>query len=318
MCKEIVAECTPRAVLILGITAALSGCVTVNETSVRGFADQELCSFLGPEWITTGRERAVILQEIEGRRIGCTAQGAVVYNSESEGRPEPIVDAKPAAPAEPRDGGRKQTSGSGILVTADGLAITNQHVVAGCNGISVALGQNVSRAELVTADPRNDLALLRTSLRPERSASLRIGGTMKLGEPVVAAGYPFDGLLGSGLKITTGNVSGLSGLGNDSSMFQFSAPVQPGNSGGPLLDDSGQVLGVVSAKLDELKAAAATGSLPQNVNLAIKTATVFAFLDTAGVSVMRSERQSPVGVEQVAERAAQFVVQIRCDGAGTD
>ncbi len=76
-------------------------------------------------------------------------------------------------------------------------------------------------------------------------------------------------LLSSDLNVTTGVVSALAGPGNNRRLIQITAPIQPGNSGGPVLDQSGHVVGVVVARLDALKLVQRTGRLPQNVNFAI-------------------------------------------------
>ncbi len=101
---------------------------------------------------------------------------------------------------------------------------------------------------------------------------------------MVAVGFPLPGLLASEANVTTGTVSALAGIGNDTRFLQMTAPVQPGNSGGPLLDLEGRVVGVVVSKLDALKVASATGDIPQNVNFAIKAGVVRSFLDASGVA----------------------------------
>jgi S1-C subfamily serine protease len=88
---------------------------------------------------------------------------------------------------------------------------------------------------------------------------------------LVSLGYPLSGLLSSDANVSVGNVSALAGLRDDSRYLQISAPVQPGNSGGPLLDASGHLVGIVTAKLDAVRLARFTGDIPQNVNFALKT-----------------------------------------------
>jgi S1-C subfamily serine protease len=108
-----------------------------------------------------------------------------------------------------------------------------------------------------------------------------------------AAGYPLGQLLGSGLKVTTGVVSGLAGPGGGRGLFQLSAPIQPGNSGGPVVDASGALIGVTSAKLDELKVAEATGIFPQNINFAVPVTVLQSFLDENGVAYKTSAGAAP-------------------------
>jgi serine protease Do len=134
-------------------------------------------------------------------------------------------------------------------------------------------------SKVVARDATNDLALLATGLTPSRVAGLRTA--IRLGEGVEAFGYPLTNVLASAGNFTLGNVSALAGMGDDSRYLQISAPVQPGNSGGPLLDQSANIVGVVSAKLNALNIMVATkGDIPQNVNFAIKASVVANFLQT--------------------------------------
>src|SRR6266478_224338 len=102
--------------------------------------------------------------------------------------------------------------------------------------------------------------------KPDAIARLRGGRGPRVGESVVAVGFPLTGLLSSDPIVTTGIISALSGLRNDRRRIQITAPVQPGNSGGPLLGENGSVVGVVVGKLDALKMVKVTGDIPQNVN----------------------------------------------------
>jgi serine protease Do len=137
-------------------------------------------------------------------------------------------------------------------------------------------------ARVLATDTANDLALLKGDLMPNRAASLRVG--VKVGEGISASGYPLVGLLSRSGNFTVGNVSAITGLGDDTRYLQISAPVQSGNSGGPVLDQSGNVVGIVVSKLDAIKVAEAINDVAQNVNFAIKTTVLTNFLDASGVS----------------------------------
>ena len=106
---------------------------------------------------------------------------------------------------------------------------------------------------------------------------------------VVAVGFPLPGLLASEANVTTGIVSALAGIGDDTRFLQMTVPVQPGNSGGPLLDLEGRVVGVVVGKLDAVKVASVTGDIPQNVNFAIKAGVLRSFLDASAVGLARRD-----------------------------
>src|SRR5258705_4270922 len=153
-----------------------------------------------------------------------------------------------------------------------GQLVTNQHVVDGCVGdIQGSLtGEAPVKLRLVSSDETNDLALLQAPGTFKDIAVIK-DKAIHSGDSVVAIGYPFHGLLTSDFTVTTGIVSSLSGIMNDTRFLQISAAVQPGNSGGPLLDTSGTIAGMVAAKLNALKVARATRNIPPNINFSIKT-----------------------------------------------
>jgi len=166
-------------------------------------------------------------------------------------------------------------TGSSFAVSLSGHLLTNRHVVADCT----ELRAGGHKTKIVAEDPINDLALLQLDQSQNTIASFREGRGARIGEKVVVAGFPLRGFLGSGLNVTFGNVSSLTGIGNDSRMFQISAPVNPGNSGGPLIDDSGHIVGIVTSKLNALRIAKETGDIPQGANFAIKSSIIRIFLD---------------------------------------
>ena len=175
-------------------------------------------------------------------------------------------------------------------------------------------GDIVLPARLTAFAARNDLALLTVPNLAGKQASVRTSAA--LGEDVTVAGYPLSGLLGNDLIVTNGSVNSLAGLRNDPMVLQISAPVQPGNSGGPLVDRSGSVVGVVVSKLNVENVARVTGDMAQNVNFAIKPDVLRLFLDTNRVAYQTSasspQRARLDGV-QLAERARQFTVQVLCE-----
>jgi hypothetical protein len=142
-----------------------------------------------------------------------------------------------------------------------------------------------------------------------------------LGAMYAAGHFPLHGLLASEANVTTGTVSALAGIGNDARFLQMTVPVQPGNSGGPLLDLEGRVVGVVVGKLDALKIASVTGDIPQNVNFAIKAEVVRSFLDATGhvsgpgrAETDRSWEDAPLadGPAAVGAEAKAFTVLVEC------
>ena len=213
------------------------------------------------------------------------------------------------------------SSGSGVVISTKGEVLTNAHVVEGCQSITVKLASGITEAAaLVASDEKNDLALvrLRDTASPLPSvAMIREGSPLRAGDTIVALGYPLSGLLATGANLSVGNVSALAGLRDDSRYLQISAPVQPGNSGGPLLDASGHLVGIVTAKLDAIRLARFTGDIPQNVNFALKAEVARTFLDSKGIAYQtaRSDRQlSPADVGDIARL---FTVHIECEQVAT-
>jgi S1-C subfamily serine protease len=120
------------------------------------------------------------------------------------------------------------------------------------------------------------------------------------------------GLLASEANITTGAISALAGMGNDTRFLQITAPVQPGNSGGPLLDQTGNVAGIVVSKLDTMKVAKATGDIPQNVNFVINGTVAKAFLDAYGVEYETAVSTKKLEAAEIGASAKKFTVLIEC------
>ncbi len=225
------------------------------------------------------------------------------------------VPGKPGAPppAPPGGTGRVLSTGTGFMV-APGRALTNHHVIEGCRSVSARnAGNRDLPARVLASDRQRDLALL--ELAPEAGPPLafRRDGNVRRGEGVVTYGFPLAGLLSSGPTLTTGEVSALAGLRNNEQQYQISAPVQPGNSGGPLLDMAGNVVGVIVSKLNAQRIAQQTGDIPQNVNFAVKGSEALTFLRANRVEPRLADgaaRSAP----EVGEIAHPSVLFLRCHG----
>ena len=177
--------------------------------------------------------------------------------------------------------------------------------------VRLLTGAGLIDAKVVQVDAANDLALLKAD---GRFASLPIAASrsVALGGPVATVGFPDIGLQGFAPKLAKGEIASLSGAGDDPRYFQISVPVQPGNSGGALVDEHGNVVGIVSAKLNEAAALAASGSLPENVNYAVKSSLLLSFLES--VSDVDAKLKTPVTAdrkfEDVVKSAQDAAVQI--------
>jgi tetratricopeptide (TPR) repeat protein len=209
------------------------------------------------------------------------------------------------------------SSGSGVVINAKGEVLTNAHVVENCQSITVRLAPGNSEVGvLVASDEKNDLALVRLKDNrnpPSSVAVFREGAPVRPGDTIVALGYPLSGLLSSDANVSVGNVSALAGLRDDSRYLQISAPVQPGNSGGPLLDASGHLVGIVTAKLDAMRLARFTGDIPQNVNFALKAEVARTFLDSKGITYQTARLDKQLSPADVGAIARPFTVHIECD-----
>jgi S1-C subfamily serine protease len=254
--------------------------------------------------------------------------------------PQPAAPSQPSAPKKkskpveksPSASESQETYGSGFFVSKLGHVITNAHVVEGCKMVTVGDSSNKQApVEVVSTDKKTDLALLKLSSLGMASASsksliqklgvkiipLAANGLLrlndvKLGEKVLVAGYPFGDIFSDTLKVTSGIVSATRGAGDNAAQFQLDAAVQNGNSGGPIYDSGGNIVGVVVSKLNKLKVAKAIGSFPENVNFGIKASTVKAFLETSGLPSKIAERTADKSTVELAEIAQKQALMIKC------
>jgi S1-C subfamily serine protease len=221
--------------------------------------------------------------------------------------PTPSPQAPPITSVKRPPEKKQTTTGSGFFVSQDGFILTNHHVVDECESITI---HDKGLAVVKEVDGANDLALLKIQAT-SKPASFRTTSP-GLGESIFALGFPYSGILGAGINFTGGLISSLSGIGNDSRYLQFTAPVQPGNSGGPLVDANGLVVGVVSARLADIKMLKASGSLPQNVNFAIRGELARGFLKANGVTPIETDPTKQLSASEIANEAQAYTVQIIC------
>jgi TPR repeat protein len=199
------------------------------------------------------------------------------------------------------------SSGSAFFITEDGFLITSEHVVRDATQIRLVTSAGMISAKVVKADSANDLALLKaegkfSALPVVASRSVKLGGT------VATVGFPNIGLQGFAPKLSKGEIASLSGAVDDARYFQISVPVQPGNSGGALVDGRGNVVGVVSAKLSARAALKTSGMLPENVNYAIKSSYLLSFLES--VPEVSAKLKEPYTKEQKFEDVVKSAEQV--------
>ena len=224
-------------------------------------------------------------------------------------KPRELPSAGDESPTAGSAAAQPVSSGTGFFITDDGYLITNEHVAGNDAEVRLLTAGGLIPAKVVKVDAANDLALLKAegrfaALPVVSSRSARSGAT------VATVGFPNIGLQGFAPKLAKGEIASLTGAGDDARYFQISVPVQPGNSGGALVDERGNVVGVVSAKLNARAALAASGSLPENVNYAVKSSFLLSFLESVPeVSAKLKEPSTqPRQFEDVVKSAEQAAV----------
>lgn len=174
-----------------------------------------------------------------------------------------------------------QRSGSGFFISNDGLIGTNAHVVKNANKIEVTVSNELGtikyQAKLVLIDNKNDVAILKIEDKAFGSVAIPFAliDKAEIGEKVFTIGFPLNDLMGTNYKVTDGIVSASTGVEDDIRYYQITVPLQPGNSGGPLFNSQGNIIGITSAKLSS----EAAGSAVENVNYAIKATYLLSLMN---------------------------------------
>jgi serine protease Do len=207
-----------------------------------------------------------------------------------------------------------RSSATGFFISSAGHLVTNDHVIEGCQETAVRMADgSLARATVLARSTQDDLALLKVDLKPPALARFREESqSVRLGENVVVFGFPLVGSLGtsSGL-LTTGNISALAGPEDHPDILQMTAPVQSGSSGGPLLDQSGNVIGMVAWKAG-LRVAEGTIEVLQNMNFAIKSTTVTNLLKARGVPYQSAPSNSESPITEIAEAVQKYTAMVVC------
>jgi S1-C subfamily serine protease len=282
-----------QAHMWFNLAASQSGTTQLRDAAIKN--RDLLASHMAPAQIAEAQRLAQVCTQTNYRECG-------VDGSHIAPRDERAV-SPPAAKRE------VASSGTGFFVSESGHLVTNAHVVEDCLTVKSSRGGQISK---VSIDEQSDLALYTAAEKPKAFARIRGGRGAKAGEPVVAVGFPLSGLLSLDPIVTTGIISALAGLGNDRRTMQITAPVQPGNSGGPLLGDNGSVVGVVVAKLNAVKMAKIIGDIPQNVNFAVSLGTLQSFLNANDVPYVLDDNTATKSPAEIAAEASHYTVLLEC------
>lgn len=205
------------------------------------------------------------------------------------------------------------SSGTGFFVNDQGWVVTNAHVVEGCMTVSVP---QVGTGDALVVDKQNDLAAFKLSSGIGKPHLPLRRSQPRLGEDIAAYGFPLDGILSDSIKVTTGNINSLVGIENDTRYLQVSTPLQPGNSGGPILDQWGSIVGVSTAVLGT-KFTDETGIAAQNVNFAVRSNVVELFLQSRDIkyeSADPGQNDKPLSTADLSDKAVPAVVKVLCHG----
>lgn len=198
------------------------------------------------------------------------------------------IPAQPATP-EPKIG-----YGTGVFVTRQGHLLTAAHVVERARTVKALIGEIEMDAEIIALDRPNDVALLKVNA-DVTAAPIRSSSDVKLGDDVFTVGFPNTQLQGTKPKFTEGAISSTAGIQDDPRQFQVSVEVQPGNSGGALFDQNGNIVGLVVARLNDAAAAQTSGATAQNVNYAVKINYAIPLLAALRTELLEEQKGSWFG-----------------------
>jgi S1-C subfamily serine protease len=195
-----------------------------------------------------------------------------VNHTFDDGKPILIRDYPVAQGNSPIATSTSESHGTCFVVSETGQAVTSHHVVSGMKTVNVILANGKSVPAIVeSSSAANDIAVLRLASATPNFLNIGTSRSLSLGSSVFTIGYPSKRILGSDAKFSDGSISALSGIQGEAAYMQVSMPIQPGNSGGPVVDYEGNVVGIIAATAAAENFYRETGSLPQNVNWAVKS-----------------------------------------------
>jgi serine protease Do len=228
---------------------------------------------------------------------------------------------KPEKTIKPKD--NLVSSGSGILILDSGIIVTNFHIVEDATKIEVIFPDNGLKktANIRLKDSKNDIAVLQLNDFSYASIFKQLipftisdANAIKVGEEVFTLGFPLGDIMGSKSRLSNGRINSLYGLQDDPRLFQISNPLQPGNSGGPLFNNKGELIGLVVSSLNAKYFYENVGVIPQNVNFAIKSTYIqnlISMMPEGDEITKRKNLVKQTKMEEQIEQLNPFVVQIK-------
>ena len=248
-------------------------------------------------------------QNLNGADLTKNENAGKLINAILSLEPSPSTQPKLADNATP-DQTYKVASGTGFYVSDQGHIITNYHVIDGCTDMKVhSKGLTLETIQIATDAP-NDLALLKVSEVPSYAFALSTTSPYSL-QDIIVAGFPFGDRVSSTLKFTQGIVSSIAGIGNNYSEIQIDAALQPGNSGGPIMDDYGNIIAVAVAKLDVKTIIKDYGVVPENTNFGVKASAVRNLMEGNGVK-FKAPNTEVISKQDLSRNATEGTVYLTC------
>lgn len=246
--------------LLGGATATVTGCVTAQTYTGASDSDPTDAVGYGRTGITDA-DGGPYADPI-GRGRGRIAYGTT--DADTGPYADPVGRGRGG-----RSGGRGPATGTGFFVSTEGHLVTAYHIVRDRPNVTVRRDGQDYPAQIIANDPANDIAILKIDA-PSIPLPLGSARDVRVGEDIIALGFPLASLQGQEMRATFGRINALSGLNSDTRHLQVDAPVQPGNSGGPLIGPDGRVIGIMTARLDDIATLSATGALPENVSFGVR------------------------------------------------
>ena len=194
------------------------------------------------------------------------------------------------------------SSGTGFFVSKQGHMITNHHVISGCNYVKAIYEGIKYDSEILASDKINDLAIIKSNIVPKKTYSVS-NIDAKLLEPVIIAGYPLGKKISQSIKATSGTVTSLSGLGDNYAEFQTDAALNSGNSGGPIIDNKGNVVGVAVSKWQEQGV--------ESFNFGIKSSILKIFANANNLEFLKANKKE-LNKESLGELVTKGTVYLEC------
>ena len=194
-------------------------------------------------------------------------------------------------------------SGSGFYITSSGYILTNNHVIEGCRKISLTYNGKEFEANIIATDTKNDLAILKSNVRPKKFYKISEEDP-KLLDNVIIAGYPLGKKVSAAIKTSKGSITSLAGFGDNYSNFQTDAALNQGNSGGPIMNESGNVIGVAVANYGKQSGV-------ESFNFGIKSSTVKSFVSSNDINFTKGSKVK-LNNEQLSSLITNATIYLEC------